>query len=288
MRRGDRINLTPSFLVAAGLHLAVFLSALIVWPWFGQPVQVINATPVTLVTSQAAPPPPALQAHEEQEASAPAPTPKPVAPAPPPPPPQPKPEPKPEPPKPAPPKPEVAPTPTPKPAPKPKTESLDLNALSSSLDKSVKSQNRSKTRDSLDLSALTSDLDKSSKPEAAVRGPSRFATALTARNDPGGQQTQNMIAGIVQSRIIPRWHPDCGAVGAANMVIVVQLDLNADGSIEKATVQQATGPQGPLEAAKSRALLAAGQAAPFPFPRETYNQWRSFGVRFIAKDVCGG
>jgi outer membrane biosynthesis protein TonB len=287
MRRGDRINLTPSFLAAAGLHLAVFLSALIVWPWFGHPVQVINATPVTLVSSQAAPPPPALQAHEEQEASAPVPTPKPAPPAPPPPP-QPKPEPKPEPPKPAPPKPEVAPTPAPKPAPKPKTESLDLNALSSSLDKSVKSQSRSKTKDSLDLNALTSDLDKSAKPQAQVRGPSRFATAQTARTDPGGQQTSNMIAGIVAERIIPRWHPDCGAVGASSMVIVVHLELNSDGSIARAAVVQATGPQAPLDAAKSRALLAAGGAAPFPFPRDTYNQWRSFDVRFLAKDACGG
>ena len=287
MRRGDRINLTPSFLVSFGLHLAVFLSAIIVWPYFGHPVQVINATPVTLVTSQAAPPPPALKAHEEQEASAPVPTPKPAPPAPPPPPPEPKPAPKPEPPKPAPPKPEVEPTPTPKPAPKPKTQSLDLSALSSSLDKSVKTQNRSKTRDSLDLSALTSDLDKSAKPQAAQRGPARFATALTARNDPGGQQTSNMIGAIVASRIIPRWHPDCGAIGAGNVTVDVKVDLGPDGSLQNAQAVGGTGPAGILTAAKTRAVLAVGQAAPFELPRETYNQWRSFIARFNAKDVCG-
>jgi outer membrane biosynthesis protein TonB len=285
MRRGERINLTPSFLAAAGLHLAVFLSALIVWPWFGHPVQVISATPVTLVSSQAAPPPPALKAHEEQEASAPVPTPKPAPPTPPPPP-QPKPEAKPAPPQPAPPKPEVAPTPTPKP--KPKTESLDLNALSSSLDKSVKSQSRSKTKDSLDLNALTSDLDKSSKPQAALRGPSRFATAPLARNDPGGAQTANMIAGIVSSRIIPRWHPDCGAIGAGNVTVDVQVDLNPDGSLRGAKAGQGTGPPAVLDAAKSRAVLAVSQAAPFDLPRDTYNQWRSFIARFDAKAVCGG
>ena len=285
MRRGDRINLTPSFLAAAGLHLAVLLSALIVWPWFGHPVQVINATPVTLVSSQAAPPPPALQAHEEQAAAAPIPTPKPMSPAPPPPAPQPKPTPKPEP---APPKPEVAPTPTPKPAPKPKTESLDLNALRSSLDKSVKSQSRSKTKDSLDLNALTSDLDKSAKPQAAVRGPSRFATAPVARNDPGGQQTSNMIGAIVSGRIIPRWHPDCGAIGAGNVTVDVKVDLGPDGSLQNAQAVGGTGPAGILTAAKARALLAVGQAAPFELPRETYNQWRSFIARFNAKDVCGG
>jgi outer membrane biosynthesis protein TonB len=288
MRRGERINLTPSFLAAAGLHLAVFLSALIVWPWFGHPVQVISATPVTLVSSQAAPPPPALKAHEEQEASAPAPTPKPAPPVPPPPP-QPKPEAKPAPPQPAPPKPDVTPAPTPKPAPKPKTESLDLNALSSSLDKSVKNQNRTKSRDSLDLNALTSDLDKSDKPQAAVRGPARFATAPVARNDPGAQQTANLIAGIVSSRIIPRWHVDCGAIGAQDVTVDVQVELNADGSIARDGVKtvRATGPAGILEAAKSRAVLAVGQAAPFQLPRETYNQWQRFIAHFDAKNVCG-
>jgi outer membrane biosynthesis protein TonB len=285
MRRADRINLTPSFLAAAGLHLAVFLSALIVWPWFGHPVHVIAATPVTLVTSQEAPPPPALQAHEEQQASAPTPTPTPAPPAPPPPAPQPKPEPKPEPPKPAPPKPEVAPTPTP--APKPTTESLDLNALSSSLDKSVKSQSRNKTKESLDLNALTSDLDKSAKPQAQARGPSRFATAPTPRNDPGGQQTSNMIGAIVSGRIIPRWHPDCGAIGASNVTVDVKVDLAPDGTLQNAQAVGGTGPAATLAAAKTRAVLAVGQAAPFELPRETYNQWRSFIARFNAKDACG-
>jgi periplasmic protein TonB len=287
MRRDERINLTPSFLAAAGLHLAIFLSAIIVWPYFGHPVHVISATPVTLVSSQAAPPPPALQAHEEQEASAPKPTPQPAPPTPPPPP-QPKPAPKPAPPQPTPPKPEPAPAPTPKPAPKPKQQSLDLNALSSSLDKSVKSQNRTKTKDSLDLNALTSSLDKSTPPRAQVRGPSRFATAPVARNDPGGQQTANLIAGMVSSRIIPRWHPDCGAIGAQTVMVDVQIDLNADGSLVNARAVHATGPAAVVEAAKTRALLAVGQAAPFQLPRETYNQWRSFIARFNAKDVCGG
>lgn len=287
MQRSDRINLTPSFLAAFGLHLAVFLSAIIVWPYFGHPVHVIAATPVTLVTSAAAPPPPALQARQEQDASAPVPTPKPAPPNPPPPP-QPAPEPKPAPPKPAPPKPDVAPAPTPKPAPKPKKDSLDLNALSSSLDKSVKNQNRSKTKDSLDLNALTSDLDKSAPPQAAQRGPARFATALTARNDPGGQQTQNMISSIVSGQIYPRWHLDCGAAGVDGVTVQVRVDLAPDGTLLGAHAVGATGPAALQGAARSRAELAVGQAAPFNLPRETYGQWRSFTANFDAKTACHG
>jgi len=287
MRRDQRINLTPSFLAAAGLHLAVFLSAIIVWPYFGHPVHVVSATAVTLVSSAAAPPPPALKAHEEQQASAPVPTPKPAPPTPPPPP-QPKPEPKPAPPQPTPPKPEPAPTPTPKPAPKPKPQSLDLNALSTSLDKADKKQNRTKSRDSLDLSALTSSLDKSTPPQAATRGPPRFATAPTARTDPGGAQTANQIAGIISGQVIPRWHPDCGAIGAANVTVDVQVTLNADGSLVNAQPVGGSGPAAILGAARARAVAAVGAAAPFRLPRETYNQWRSFTARFNAKDVCGG
>jgi outer membrane biosynthesis protein TonB len=286
MRR-ERTNFRPSLAASAALHLAIFLSAFIVWPYFGKPVQVVNATAVTLVSSQAAPPPPALQAHEEQTAQAPEPTPKPAPPVPPPPP-QPKPEPKPEPPKPAPPKPEVAPAPTPKPAPKPKTASLDLNALSTSLNKESKAQSRTQTKDSLDLNALTSSLSKASKPTASTKGPPRFETAQVARNDPGGQQTANMIGAIVSGRIIPRWHPDCGAIGAGDVTVDVEVDLNQDGSLRQAKAVRANGPPGVIDAAKSRAVLAVGQAAPFQLPRETYNQWQRFIARFDAKAVCGG
>src|SRR6185312_13048916 len=261
MRRDQRINLTPSFLAAAGLHLAVFLSAIIVWPYFGHPVHVVSATAVTLVSSAAAPPPPALKAHEEQQASAPVPTPKPAPPTPPPPP-QPKPEPKPAPPQPTPPKPEPAPTPTPK----PKSQSLDLNALSTSLDKADKKQNRTKSRDSLDLSALTSSLDKSTPPQAATRGPPRFATAPTARTDPGGAQTANQIAGIISGQVIPRWHPDYGAIGAANVTVDVQVTLNADGSLVNAQPVGGSGPAAILGAARARAVAAVGAAAPFRLP----------------------
>lgn len=286
MRR-ERTNLKPSLAASLGLHLALFLSAIIVWPYFGKPVQVVNATAVTLVSSQAAPPPPALQAHEEQQAQAPEPTPKPAPPAPPPPP-QPKAEPKPAPPKPTPPKPEVAPTPTPKPAQKPKTESLDLNALGSSLDKQTKTQAKSKTKESLDLNALTSSLDKASKPQAQTKGAARYETAQVARTDPGGQQTANLIAGIVSGRIIPRWHVDCGAAGIDMVKVQVKVDLSQDGSLVAAHAINATGPANLLSAAKSRAELAVGQAAPFNLPRETYGQWRSFIANFDAKNACNG
>ncbi|MEI9889576.1 MAG: hypothetical protein WDN45_02105 [Caulobacteraceae bacterium] len=287
MRR-ERTNLTPSMLAAAGLHLAVFLSALIVWPWFGKPVQIANVTAVTLVPSAAAPPPPALQAHEEQTAAAPEPTPKPAKPVPPPPP-QPEAEPKPSPPKPTPPQPTPAPSPSPKPAPKPKSESLDLNALANTLDKSAKSQNRTRSKDSLDLSALTSSLDKGGKPEAAAKGPARFETSISPRNDPGAAQATTDAAAAVGARLNRIWNKSCGVEGFRDLVIRVKFNLTIEGQLAGPPQVLDPAPQGNSvwQAAADRAVRAVNQAAPFAeLPRQTYGQWKSFTAIFNGREAC--
>jgi protein TonB len=284
----ERTNLTPSAMVSIGLHLAVFLSAVIVWPWFGKPVQIANVTAVTLVPSAAAPPPPALQAHEEQTAAAPEPTPAPSKPVPPPPP-QPQPEPKPAPPKPAPPKPTPAPAPSPKPTPKPKTQSLDLNALASTLDKTNKSQARTKAKDSLDLNALTSSLDKSAKPQAATKGPPRFETSLTPRNDPGAAQATTDAAGAVGARLNRIWNKSCGVEGFRDLVIRVRFNLTIDGQLLGAPQVMDPAPPGNSvwQAAADRAVRAVNQAAPFSeLPRQTYGQWKSFTAIFNGREAC--
>ena len=229
--REARSNRAPALAAAVGLHLAVLLSGLIVWPWFGKPIQIVNATAVTLTPSRSAPPPPALKAPEEQQAAAPEPMPKPEPPTPPPP--QPEPQPRPEPPKPAPPKPAPAPTPTPKPQPKAKPkDDLDLNALTSSLDKTNKAQAKPKAqRDSLDLNALTSSLDKSAKPQAATRGPPRNETALNARADPGAAQATNDAAQAVGARLNRIWNKSCGVEGFRDLVIIVEFHLSIDGQL---------------------------------------------------------
>ncbi len=287
MRR-ERTNFTPSMLAALGLHLAVFVSGLIIWPWFGKPVQIANVTAITLTPSRSAPPPPALQAHDEQTAAAPVVTPKPSKPAPPPPP-QPKVQPKPEPPKPIPPKPQPAPAPTPKPSAAPKTENLDLNALSTSLDKSVKSQNRTKTKDSLDLNALTSSLDKGAKPQAATKGPSRFETALSPRNDPGAAAATTDAAAAVGARLNRIWNKSCGVEGFRDLIITVRFHLSIDGQLidQPEVVSPPQLGNSVWVAAADRAKRAVNQAAPFTeLPRQTYGQWKTFIANFDGKQAC--
>jgi protein TonB len=289
MRRDQGANLTPSALAALGLHLAVFLSAIIVWPWFGKPVQIANVTAITLVPSHAAPPPPALQAREEQAAAAPEPTPAPAKPVPPPPP-QPKVEPKPEPPKPTPPTAKPAPSPSPKPATKPKSESLDLNALANTVDKSAKSQARTKSaKDSLDLNALTASADKAAKPRAAAKGPARFETSVSPRNDPGAAQATNDATAAVGARLNRIWNKSCGIEGFRDVVIRVKFNLTVEGQL--LGVPQVLAPPPPgnsvWQAAADRAVRAVNQAAPFAeLPRQTYGQWKTFTAIFNGREAC--
>jgi len=282
--RGERTNLTPSLLAAIGLHLAVLLSGLIIWPWFGKPIQIVNATAVTLVPSRAAPPPPALQAHDEQQAAAPEPTPQPKPPTPPP-----APQPKPAPPQPAPPKPQPTPTPTPKPQPKPKAQSLDLSALAN-LDPSAKTPSKAKqAKDSLDLSALTNSLDKSEKPQAAARGPARNETALTARNDPGAAEATNDAAAAVGARLNRIWNKSCGVEGFRDLVITVRFHLSVDGQLlgQPEIVSSPQPGNSVWIAAADRAKRAVNQAAPFTeLPRQTYGQWKTFIANFDGKKAC--
>ncbi len=290
--RTERQNLTPSLLAALALHLVVLFAGLIVWPWFGKPIEVANVTAVTLVPSRAAPPPPALKAPEAQEAAAPEPTPKPAPPTPPPPPPQPKPkpQPKPVPPEPAPPpKPQPSPTPKP-PKPKPK-ESLDLSALSNSLDKQVKPQPQAKPRhESFDLNALASSLDTApQKPSAATRGPARNETALNARTEPGAQQATNDAAAAVGARLNRIWNKACSTEGFREIVIPMRFSLSIDGQL--LGEPQPVGAQQPGNpvwvAAKERAIRAVHAAAPFTeLPRQTYGQWRNFTAIFNGREAC--
>jgi outer membrane biosynthesis protein TonB len=287
MRGDERTNLTPALLAALALHILVLAGGLLVWPWFGKPIEVANVTAVTLVPSAPrAPPPPALKAPEEQQAAAPVPTPTPSPPVPPPPAPQPKPQPVPPEPAAA---PQPQPSPTPKPKPKPK-DRLDLSALSNSLQSQVKPEPKAKPRrDSFDLNTLANSLDADQKPSAAARGPARSQAAPVARTDPGAQQATNDAAAAVGARLNRIWNKSCGVEGFRDIVIRVKFNLTIDGQLLGAPQVLDRAPPGNAvwQAAADRATRAVVQAAPFSeLPRQTYGQWKSFTAIFNAREAC--
>jgi protein TonB len=270
MRR-ERTNLTPSMMVSVGLHLAVFLSAVIVWPWFGKPVQVANVTAITLTPAPSAPPPPALQAPEEQQAQAPEPTPTPEVKPPPAPPPQPQPTPVPKP---------------PQPQPKPKADRAAADKLLQSLAQTQKTPSKAKSDNFL------ANLDASltpQKPQGARRGPAQAETALAPRTDPGAAQATTDAAAAVSGRLNRIWNKSCGVEGFRDLVIRVKFNLTIDGQLLGAPQVMDPAPPGNSvwQAAADRAVRAVNQAAPFSeLPRHTYGQWKSFTAIFNGREAC--
>ena len=268
--RAQRTNFAPAMLAALVLHAALLIAGLIVWPWFNTPIPPGAVTAVTLVAAPPAPLRPAEQAPEPAPAAAPEPAPAPVAPPPP------APAPKPAPPPPPPPKPLPSPKPPPEP-PKTKPEAA-----------------KPAQKDSLDLAALTSSLDRQAKSDArkapGVRGALRPEFAPVARMDPGAAEAAtNDAAAEVGARLNRIWNKACGVEGFRDIVVQVRFNLTPDGAVEgpPQVLNEPAAPTPVWTAAKDRAVRAVFQAAPFrELPRQTYSNWRTFTAVFDAKQAC--
>ena len=264
----QRTNFAPAMLAALLLHLGALVGGLIVWPLMNKPLPVGSVTAVTLVAGPPAPPRPAEEAPKPAPAAAPEPTP--VAPLPPP--------------APAP-KPTPTPPPKPQPAPKPQPEPPKTKAQAA----------KPSQTDSLDLAALTSSLDRQAAKSDArhapgVKGPLRVEQAPVARLDPGAAEAAtNDAAAAVGARLNRMWNKRCDVEGFRKLDdIQVQFQLTPDGDLEgspQVVSPRRTDPA--WQAAADAAVRAVYQAKPFrELPRQTYSQWRTFTANYQAKKAC--
>lgn len=267
----QRTNFAPAMLAALLLHAGLLVAGLIVWPWMNPPIAPGAVTSVTLVAAPPAPLRPAEQAPQPAPAAAPEPAPTPA----PPPPPAPAP-------KPAPPPPPTKPLPIAKPPPEPPK---------------VKPQQTAKAppKDSLDLAALTSSLDRQATKSDArkapgLRGALRPELAPVARADPGAAEAATTdAAAAVGARLNRLWNKSCGVEGFRDIVVQVRFNLTPDGAVEGApqVLNEPAAASAVWTAAKDRAVRAVFQAAPFrELPRQTYATWRTFTAVFDAKQAC--
>ncbi|OYX34013.1 MAG: hypothetical protein B7Y99_06450 [Caulobacterales bacterium 32-69-10] len=271
-------DLRPALLISLALHLSALAAGLIVWPNFAKPLPSAPVTVKLVASAPVADVRPAEEAPEVAEAQTPevapepvpVPEPTPAAPTPVPAPPAPKPPPTPAPPTPKP------PTPAPKPKP-----TLDLDALASKVPKA-------KPQPKLDLNALASRLPRQAA--NARRGPElRAETAPQARQALGAAQGLTADeASLLASKLNRLWNPNCGAEGAASVVVKVNIQLTPTG--ELASRPQLVGAQSndPVwQAAAQRALNAAGRGAPYDeLPRDRYAVWKDINVNFDGRQAC--
>jgi len=317
----DRGDLRPALIASIGLHLAVVLVCVLAME-FSPPAKVINVTPVTLITSAAAPNvKPAVQAPETQTAQSPEPAPSPEPPSPvetptptpsvPPPPPEPSPAPKPAPqPKPHPlpptPRPPIpAPMPKPTPAPKPKppppkpSADLDLSSLAKAakhapadldLSSLAKVKSHGTHPSDLNLTALAGETAGGHRGGAASRGAFRPETDRVVRAAVGAANAlTGDELGALQAKLIPLWHPNCGVEGAQHVVIKVELRLNANMGLAvsppNAVASTSAGASADvMEAAKQRAITATAEGAPYIELRK--NGPKDIILTFDAKQMC--
>ena len=271
-------NRVPALLGAVLLHALVLGAFLIVLPLWSTPLQLINATPVTIV-SHAPPEAPSatVQSPEPAPETTPAPAPAPT-------------------PQPAPPPPAPAPAPAPKPAPppaappKPQSKPLDLNALANSLPQAKPQPNKNVRPSSrpVDLTSLAASLPKS----AGARGPARPAAGPIVNPGPVRPLTGDEM-GAVTAKLMRLWHPNCGAEGVGKVVVRVEMHLTEDGrlsgspSLLDRPVVEAAGPV--AQASAQRALTAVVQGEPYSeLPHDRYAAWKDIVVRFDAKQACSG
>ncbi|MGQ4273466.1 TonB C-terminal domain-containing protein [Terrihabitans sp. B22-R8] len=268
-----------------------------------------------------APPPPPEKAPPQP------PKPAPQEPPPPPPPP-PTPEPKPEPPKPEPPKPEPkaeapkpepkkaeVPKPAPKPEPKPEPKKVEppkpekkVDAKErASLDDLVKKEIEKKPEPPKKTAQNTPD----EKPRPKF-DPTKIA-ALADKRDPGriaptGQQLaddttagiprgqaqqlslseKSMINQMVIDQVRACWAPPIGATGASDLAVVVQFNLNQDGSLSGGPQVVNSSGNPAFQAAADAATRAVRRCSPLNLPAKYYDHWSNVQINFDPRDMMGG
>lgn len=257
-----RREISPALMGSVLLHATVVVMFMISWN-FARDLKVGTVVPVTIVAN--APSTdlrPAIEAPEVQTAQADQPVPEaPLESA------APEPQPAPAPPTPAPKATKPAEKqPAVKPAPPVKPEKgLDLDALSASVSKMVKTS--------------------ATKPSSAVKGPARPETAAEARPAVGAGLSAAALTGLTDE-LQRRWNPNCDVEGGRDVQVRVAFVIGAGGQVVGNVASQIKGAQNAVSvAAAERAVRAVYAAAPFRnLPREFYGD--KIAVNFNAREAC--
>ncbi len=271
--RGERSDLSLALLFSAILHGGVLAFALLPWPWERE-LKIGAVVPINIVSSIPDSRRPAVQGPEDLAAQTE--TPEPEAPLDPPvaePEPQPAPQPTPKPaPQPAPKAPPPRPAPAPKPAPPPPPPKPAPQAPP-------------KKDNTLDLDALASSL-KGSQSSSAARGAARPETATQARPATGSGLTGAAMSGLSEE-LQRRWNPNCEVEAARNVRVRVTFRLASDGRVvgDVRAGGQEYSADLVTRAAAERAIRAVYSASPFTtLPREFYGD--QIAVTFNAAQAC--
>jgi len=302
------------------LHLAVVLLAVFGLPWLYDTNEVLQATPVSVISEaqfadlknqkppaqqkkkqeqpkeQEIPPAPpapdvAPPEPEPEELAPPEPAPpEPVAePEPPPEPPQqqvvapePQPEPKPQPV--PPPEPQVAeaqPKPVPPKKPDPPKKKEDP--------KKKKEKDKPKQEQvATDDTSFLKDIEKKLKKNQKKSQPTQQQAALPQDNYDGPPLSEGE-KDMIREQVRANWFTDYGMQGLEDMIVVLNVQMNPDGSVVSADIDRSSSngyPTWPIFAESCQRAVLKSSPLRMP-PEKPYAAWRVMKLRFSARDLLG-
>jgi hypothetical protein len=102
----------------------------------------------------------------------------------------------------------------------------------------------------------------------------------------------------ILAAIRPCWKIDGGAIGAADLVVALQLTMDRDGNVIEARAEDGSGIRdvtnwgelssiSPQEVALARAKQAVvnSDCNPLPMPADKFEQWKTWTLEFNPKDM---
>jgi outer membrane biosynthesis protein TonB len=306
----------PGLALSGALHVGLLAVLILGLPTLFHPppveempiaVQLVNLAPETRAThpnpnprSEAKPEPPA-----EAPVAKPEPKPEPPQPAPPPPSAAAPPAPTEPPPRPVEEKPEAAPPPPPKPAevkPEPPPPPPDKLLTARPKEKPLPPQPTPKTEakveqkryDPSQFANLLKNLATQQTAPSPDAPPQRRQTASAAPPSsqpraPLGSQLSASELDMVREQIARCWNVPAGARDAKDLVVVIRVVVNPDGTVQKATiVDQARAASDPFfraAAESARRAFFNPQCRPLHLPPEKYAIWKDLVVDFSPKDI---
>jgi outer membrane biosynthesis protein TonB len=155
---------------------------------------------------------------------------------------------------------------------------------------SKKPENRSKARSSQqkqeDFLDVLQDVDQSQSDGPSAQTPitdPRSTSRIGAEQI--GDHLSMSVVDRVKRMLEQAWRVPMRAHSDGDLIVVVRIAMNPDGTVQHAKVLHAEGT--PQHAAYTIAVESALRAVqsfnntPLPFPKDQFNQWKTFDFRFI-------
>jgi hypothetical protein len=201
-----------------------------------------------------------------------------------------------QPPKPTPIPPPPTPTPTPKPAPQPQVKPSPPKKAEKQPPKKQEKKPPQKSHLDSDFDSMLKNVENIPAPPDTEKTPPRHIYRPAQEQEASsenmaqiGEQLSTSELDAVKEQVRQCWSPPVGAKGEDQMIVVLQMTMNQDGTVISDTVVEDGGKYGsdPVYTALADSVVRAfGDPGcnPLKLPADKYDEWKSFTFTFNPQD----